>query len=165
MLSSFERILRSVTTLVLCAMVVAGCWGMYRVYSAAMDRIKAVSEWISKVEDIVGKHSKRLKEIESTSDRMKSIIDRYKSGSMNTIDNNIEPISPTVRMYGSESCGPCSDWWNNESDNWRQAGWIVEKYLDTSGKPIPYWNVWDGSKWLTIKTRLSFETYKKAGGR
>ena len=161
MVSTFERILRSVTTLVVCAMIAFGCWGMYRVYAAAMDRVQAVSNWIAKLEDIIGGHSKRLREIENATEKIKSTLDRYKPGTNDEIN---QPNKPTIRMYGSDGCGPCSDWWLNESDAWRNAGWTIEKCIDESGKPIPYWIIWDGSKWIEVKTRLNFDSYKQAGG-
>ena len=161
MVSTFERILRSITTLILCGMIAFGCWGMYRVYSSAMERIQAISNWISKLEDIIGGQSKRLREMEIATDKIKSTLDRYRPGMK---DESEQPQRPTIKLYGSDSCGPCSDWWLNESDAWRNAGWTIERHIDESGTPIPYWIIWDGTKWIKVKTRLDFDSYKKAGG-
>jgi hypothetical protein len=73
-------------------------------------------------------------------------------------------LQPRVIMYSREGCPPCLLWWTVNRPAWQKKGWPVEKKEYSGPKSTPWFYVCDGEKEFEVNW-LTYETYKKAGGK
>jgi hypothetical protein len=163
-----SKIVTVIQSLVLFAVMTVGCYATYqgyKIYLDIRDRVEQMGQWI----DRFAMQEKRwLRHVEDSEIRMLELKDNLeKLNEVKQPENKpVQELNkPTVLMFGSESCGPCRQWWSENAKAWMDRGWIVEKRIDESGRAIPYWRVYDGSKWIEINSRLTFDSYRQAGGR
>ncbi len=80
------------------------------------------------------------------------------------IDDQQKPLSPSVKMFTRPGCPPCLVWWNVHRPAWEKKGWPVTKEDYSGPRKTPWFVVCDGEKEFEVDW-LTYETYKKAGGR
>lgn len=149
----------------------------YKLYRGVADRMDQIGQWIDRFQN----QERRWARCEERIDELKKLFDRIRPGESRTIEDVIKeadptpipidqtviqkPLKPTVIMQSMEGCGPCEDWWRNNAARWEAAGWTVKRENGTDAGPFPWFRVWDGEKWLTVRDRLTLESYKRAGGK
>lgn len=154
------RLLQAIQTVTLLFALIGGCWCAwqgYRVYRAVQDRLEKVDRWIDRFAD----GEKRWFGFESRIEQLEVFRaqQQERSGAAKVA------MKPTVVLYSIEGCGPCEQWWREDSEAWRAAGWVVRRETSTTSQPTPYWDVWDGEKWMRVAGKLNLDTYRSAGGK
>ena len=74
-------------------------------------------------------------------------------------------LKPEVVMFSRPGCPPCDYWWMTHRPAWEKKGWPVKKVEYSGPVPTPFFDVCDGEKRFRVDGMLTFESYKKAGGR
>jgi len=157
------RLFQAIQTVTLIFAMIGGIYVTYQgyqLYSAISNRMKQIDGWIDRFTDRERRWSRFESRIESLElAELKRSEKRESSGAPKV------PMTPTVILYKLDGCGPCEQWWREHSDAWRNAGWVVKSETSKTSQSTPYWDVWDGEKWMRFDRTLTLESYRKANGR
>jgi hypothetical protein len=74
-------------------------------------------------------------------------------------------MEPSIVMFSRPGCPPCEVWWSKHRPSWEKKGWPVKRTEYTGTIPTPYFDVCDGFSRFRVDGMLTYESYKKAGGR
>lgn len=133
----------------------------YQVYVAVQARMSQIDEWIKRFVD-------REKHWHRCETKINAIEEKFAEAAASRSDTPAKPDTPsrpTVILYSIPGCDPCERWWRDDAPKWIANGWDVTRKTSNTADPTPYFDVWDGAKWMRVDGRLDADTYRKAGGK
>jgi len=141
----------------------------YQVIRRIDDQVRSIQKWVGAIDKAFAQ-SEQLDQVDRR--LILSLINRGKESpgqpeprSSQTSDaqtNDTRSTSPTITLFGDESCGPCIDWYRNDAPKWESQGWIVKKEQADGKRPRPYFLVNDGKREFWVYEKLTSDSYNRA---